>query len=268
MTRVITSLQNKRVKNAARLRNRRGRKAQDRIIIDGAREVLRALEAGVEAVEIFLCEELIRRPEAQRAVEMGRQLGIPMLQTAPAVFEKLAFGDRAEGVVAVAATPRSALPALVLPENPLVVILERVEKPGNLGGVVRTADAVGAAAVVVADAAADLYCPNAVRASLGTIFSLPVVAAGGRDVLAWLRRQEMGVFAARVEGSVNYTDVDYTGPSAIVLGSEASGLSPWWQADDITSISLPLLGSADSLNVSATAAVLMYEALRQRREAR
>ena len=152
-----------------------------------------------------------------------------------------------------------------LPENPLLVVLEYLEKPGNLGSIVRTADAVGASAVLVADAAADLYNPNAIRASLGTVFTVRLAAASSQEVAAWLRRTGVRIFAARVDGAVTFWDADFRGPAAVVLGSEAHGLSSQWRADDITPISLPLLGHGDSLNVSAAAAVILYEATRQRR---
>ena len=141
-----------------------------------------------------------------------------------------------------------------------------MEKPGNLGAVLRSADAAGVSAVIVADGRTDLYNPNAIRASLGTIFTLPVCEAASGEVLAWLRQRKYNIFAARVDGSVAYTAVDYRGPTAIVLGSEAAGLSSIWTGDDIQAVRLPMLGVADSLNVSVTAAVLFYEALRQRKE--
>jgi len=131
--------------------------------------------------------------------------------------------------------------------------------------VVRTADAAGVQMVLVADTAVDLYSPNAIRASLGTVFTLPVVSATGKEVLRWLRAQQTAIFAARVDGAVEYTSVCYQGRSAIVLGSEAQGLSPLWKGPDVTAVSLPMLGRADSLNVSVTAGVLIYEALRQKR---
>ncbi len=143
-------------------------------------------------------------------------------------------------------------------------MLEKIEKPGNVGAVVRSADAAGVAAVIVADSGSDLYNPNAIRASLGTIFTLPVYAATSTETLACCAPAETQDFAARVDGAVDYTECDFASPAAFVLGSEAEGLSNTWQADDINSIRLPMRGAADSLNVSATAAVLFYEALRQR----
>ena len=262
----IKSLQNPRVKAAVRLRDRRHREKQGRTLIDGARELSRAIEAGLPLVEVFVCEPLCAGPDARRLLAALPGCGAEILHVTEPVFQKLAFGDRAEGVLGVAATPSRTLADLALPDNPLVAVLEGVEKPGNVGAVLRTADAAGLAALVVADGRTDLHNPNAVRASLGTIFTLPVGEATAAETLDWLRRNGLAVYAAHVEGSVPYTEVDYQPPAAIVLGSEAQGLTDLWSGDDVTSVRLPVLGAADSLNVSATAAVLFYEALRQRSE--
>ncbi len=261
----ITSLQNPRVKNAVRLRDGRHREKQGRILIDGARELALAVEAGVELVELFVCEPLLKSREAKRVVA-GLSLSVAeVLHVSEPVLGKLAFGDRAEGVLGVAATPQRGLRDLVLPDKPRVAVLEGVEKPGNLGAVVRSADAAGLDAVIVADGRTDLFNPNAIRASLGTLFTMPLASARSRETLDWLRGHGLSIFAARVEASVPYTEADYRGPAAIVLGSEARGLADVWAADQVTAVRLPMLGSADSLNVSATAAVLFYEALRQRK---
>lgn len=187
------------------------------------------------------------------------------MQVSEAVFHKLAFGSREEGVLGVAEMPQRTLDDLVLPkQNPLVAVLEGVEKPGNIGAVLRSADAASVSALILADAKTDLYNPNAIRASLGTIFTVPLCEATSNDTLAWLRKNGFRIVVARVDGSVPYSKIDYGGPTAIVLGSESAGLSPAWTAADITAIRLPMLGVADSLNVSVTAAVIFYEALRQR----
>jgi len=260
---IITSLQNPRVKAAARLRDRAGRDDQGRIIIDGVREITRAIAAGVEIVELYIFPELCRDAEHQRL--LAAAANVERLEVVPHVMEKLAFGHRVEGVVAVARPPQRKLADLKLHPGALVAIVEGVEKPGNLGAIIRTADAAGVAAVIVADGGTDLYNPNAIRASLGAIFTLPVCAATSQQTLAWLREQQFHLFAARVDAEADYTTADFRGRAAVALGSEAHGLSNHWQADDITSIRLPLLGSVDSLNLSATAAVLFYESLRQRR---
>ncbi len=262
----ITSAQNPRVKNAVRLRDGRQRRLQGRMLIDGVREMDRAIAAGVVLREVFVCPALCTGEAAAELLARLPQTGAELLAVTESVFLKLAFGQRAEGVLAVAEPPVAPLAALRLPEAPLVAVLEGIEKPGNVGAVLRSADGAGLDAVVVADPRTDLFNPNAIRASLGTIFSVPVREAAGAEVLAWLRENGLHVAAARVDGSVPYTEVDYRRPTAIVLGSEAEGLSPRWHAPDVTGVRLPMLGAADSLNVSAAAAVLFYEARRQRGE--
>lgn len=233
-------------------------------MIDGARELARAMAANVAVRDVFVCPALCRSEESRRLLETLSTSGTAVLEVTEAVFAKIAFGERAEGVLGIAATPSTSLDDLTLPENPLVAVLEGVEKPGNIGAVLRSADGAGLSAVVVADPRTDLFNPNAIRASLGTIFSVPVAAAAGSEVLAWLRHRSLQILAARVEGAVSYTAVDYRRPTAIVLGSEAHGLTPIWTGADVRPIALPMFGAADSLNVSAAAAVLFYEALRQR----
>jgi RNA methyltransferase, TrmH family len=262
---VITSLQNPRVKNAVRLRDGRHREKQGRILIDGTRELRRAIDGGVKLIEAFVCEPLCHGDDARHLLAALPQTGSEVRHVNEAVFERLAFGQRTEGVLGVAGMPKPTLADLRFSSAaPLVAVLEGVEKPGNVGAVLRSADAAGVSAVIVADGRTDLYNPNAIRASLGTIFTMRVCEAASGDALAWLRQRNFTIVAARVDGSVRYTEVDYRGPTAIVLGSEAAGLSPIWTGDDIRAVRLPMLGAADSLNVSVTAAVLFYEALRQR----
>lgn len=262
----ITSLHNPRVKAAARLRDARHRQKQRRMVIDGAREIARAAAAGVPLEEVYVCPELVHSDEARRLLDELPARVADTFQVTEPVFEKLAFGDRAEGIVAVAAVPSVQLADLRLPADALVAVVEGIEKPGNVGAVLRSADGAGLSALIVADGGTDLYNPAAIRASLGTIFTLPVCQADSAETLAWLRAAGLRIFAARVDGSVPYTRADFRGPAAIVLGSEAGGLSAAWHAADIQAIRLPMLGAADSLNVSATAAILFYEALRQRTE--
>ena len=261
---LITSVHNQRVKDAAKLRERRQREKQGRTLIDGGREIQRAIQAGIELVEVFLCDGFCYENQFQPIVAALEDARIAVLPCAPEVFAKVAYGERADGIVAVAATPRRSLDDLKLTAPALVAVLVGLEKPGNVGAVLRSADAAGVAAVIVADGGTDLHNPNAIRASLGTIFSLPVCEATTSETLAWLRTNNVRVFAARVDGAIDYTAADFSGSSAIILGSEKAGLRKDWQDEDISAIKLPMHGVADSLNVSATAAVLFYEALRQR----
>lgn len=259
----ITSLHNPRIKAAARLRDRSGRDDQGRIIIDGNREIGRALAAGVQIVELYYVPEQLE-PEDERLLASVRKSPAEIIEVTPAVLEKLAFGQRHEDMVAVAIPPSRSLDDLVLSDDALIAVVEGAEKPGNLGAILRTADAAGVGAVIAADGSTDLYNPNAIRASLGAIFTVPVCTATSQNTLAWLRKNEMRLFAARVDGAIEYTKADFRGRTALILGSEAHGLTEQWTDADITPIRLPLLGSVDSLNLSVTAAVLFYEALRQR----
>jgi TrmH family RNA methyltransferase len=260
----ITSLSNPRVKAAVRLRDRRGRDKQGRILIDGLREIARAQKAGVQFVEVFVAAESATSPQARALLVELSQRRVPLLEVSAGVLKKLAYGARNEGLIAVAEPPRRALADLGLPERALVAVLEGIEKPGNVGAVLRSADAAGVSAVIVADAGTDLFNPNCIRASLGTLFTLPVCEASTVAVRQWLRKEGFTAYAARVDAAVDYRQVEMAPRSAIVLGSEARGLSATWSEPDVTAVKLPMLGMADSLNVSVTAAVLFYEALRRR----
>jgi TrmH family RNA methyltransferase len=263
---LITSVHNPRVKEASKLRDRRDRQRQGRLLIDGIRELHRAVEAGVELVELFFCPERCSGEEAYAVLAQAGQLGTraPAVYTVtPAVLEKLAYGERAEGLLGVARLPQRSLRDLSLPPTGLVLVLEQVEKPGNVGAVLRTADAVGAAAVIVCGGT-DLFNPNVIRASLGTIFTVPVCSADSESTKAWLLQSNARLFTARVDGAVDYTTVDLTGLVALVFGAESQGLSERWLGPQVTPIRLPMLGRADSLNVSVAAAVMSYESLRQR----
>ena len=262
---LISSVQNPRVKAAARLRERSGRDDQGRIIIDGGREIGRALETGVEIVELYIVRQLCGDELHERVLAAANQAGIEQIDVTPQVMEKLAYGNRVEGIVAVAIPPKHKLVDWQPPTDALVAVVEGAEKPGNLGAILRTADAAGVCAVLVADGGTDLYNPNAIRASLGAIFTVPTFSVSSEMALTWLREHKFRILAARVDGSIEYTAADFSGRCAIALGSEARGLSAAWHAAEINAIRVPLVGSVDSLNLSATAAVLFYEALRQRR---
>jgi len=261
----ITSTANPRLKAALRLRGRRERDRTGLTLIDGARETARARAGGARLREAFVSAQYCLDAECRAALEGLREAGIPTWEVGPEAFARLAYGDRLDGIVAVAEAPLRSLADLDLPPDPLIAVIEGVEKPGNLGAVLRTADGAGVNAVVIAEPGTDLLNPNVIRASLGTIFALPVAVASTGDILTWLRQRGIRIIAARVQASAAYTTVDYGGAVAIALGSEARGLSDAWAELADASVHVPMLGVADSLNVSATAAVLFYEALRQRR---
>ncbi|MEX1042743.1 MAG: TrmH family RNA methyltransferase [Pirellulaceae bacterium] len=262
----INSLQNSRIKDAVRLRNRRERRSSGRTLIDGVRELTRALACDFPVTEVFFSEAVIDPADlaALRAV-LHKHPQVEMIRVSEPVLEKLSFGDRLEGVVAVARCPVRNLADIPLGKNPLIVVLERVEKPGNLGALLRTLDAVGGDLLISADGQTDLYNPNVIRASSGAVFRVPVVEATTEETLTFLCQIGATICAARVDGSRVYTELDYRDqPIALVLGNEAEGLTDRWTGIDIEAIHLPMRGIADSLNVSTTAAVLLYEVLRQR----
>lgn len=260
----ITSLTNARIKAAVRLRDRRERETTGTTIIDGGRELLRALDRGVGVVEAFVEPGLIRDPDARAALDMLHAIRAPIVEVSPAVFAKVAYGDRSDGVVAIVRTPVLELEDLEVPAAALIVVIESLEKPGNLGAILRSADGAGADAVIAADPRTDLFNPNAIRASLGTIFSLPIAAGSTAAVLDWLERHAVRPIAAHLDASTSYGDADLRGSLAIVLGSEATGLTSAWDRPSVERVRIPMHGTADSLNVSVAAAVLLFEARRQR----
>lgn len=263
----ITSPANPRIKAARRLREADERRARGLTLIDGIREIERALAAGVPCEEVFLLEG---SPPAigdlpSRLAAAGARLSL----LGSAAFGRIAFGERNEGLVAVVRMRPASLAAFTpRPGRPLLV-LEGLEKPGNLGAILRTADAAGLGGVIVADGRTDPTNPAAIRASLGTLFAVPLAVADGEATLDWLAARGRRLAAAVPAGGRPWHQADLGGESAILLGSEAGGLSGRWQAAadagrmPMEMISLPMLGVADSLNVSAAAAVLAYESLRQ-----
>ena len=259
----LTSTRNPRVRAAAALRDRRAREETGLTLVDGARELTRALEGGAIVVEVFV-EDARLGSEGAAAVAEARRRGAAVLGVSGPVLDRLAYGARSEGLVATVRVPSMALTDLRLPADALVVVLEGVEKPGNLGAVLRTADAAAADAVIAADPRTDLFNPNAIRASLGTIFAVPLAAGPSAMVRDSLADRGLTLLAARVDADALYTEVDLRGPIAVVLGSEADGLSDAWTGPSVVPVRLPMLGVADSLNVSIAAAVILYEARRQR----
>ena len=260
----ISSTRNPRVTQAIRLRDRRGREQQGRIIIDGEREIRLAIAGGVQLIELFFCRAISPSAELDSLLRKTAGGGADTIEVTEPVMQKLAFGERREGIVAVAKRPQRRLQDLKVASGSLIAVVEGVEKPGNLGAILRTADAAGVSAAIVADGRTDLYNPNAIRSSLGAIFTVPTCEATSEESLVWLRNQKLRLIAARVDGGVNYTEATFRGGTAIIFGSEAHGLTERWRGPDITAVRLPMLGQVDSLNLSVTAAVLLYEALRQR----
>jgi TrmH family RNA methyltransferase len=262
---LITSLQNPRIKQAVRLRERRDRDEAGLFLIEGRREVARALANGWALQTLYFCRDLFAGPAEEVTLARAAAAGSECVACSPAVFGKLAYGDRAEGLLAIAPQRHRALADLQLPPNPLLIIAEAIEKPGNLGTILRSADAAGVHAVIVCDGCTDIHNPNVVRASIGTLFTVPVVEAASAETLAWLRANKIAVLAATPHTDHEYTAVDLTRGVAIVVGQEQTGLTDRWMEQADLKVKIPMLGQADSLNVAAATTLLLFEAVRQRR---
>ena len=258
----ITSTANARVKQLVTLRRRRARDAAGVTVAEGYAELALALSAGTVPHTVYLCPDLAYDPRG--ITQTLRDSGTEIVRVSRAVFGKVAYRESPDGWLAVVPAVRADLDALELGERPLVLVCEGVEKPGNLGAILRTADAAGATAVVAADPATDWGNPNVVRASKGTVFGVPVASASSGDVLTWIRRHQLTLIAAAPGASTTLSGVDLTGPVALAFGSESDGLSSAWLEQAEHAITIPMFGRADSLNVAASAAIVTYEAVRQR----
>jgi TrmH family RNA methyltransferase len=260
----INSLTNPRIKELVRLRNRRTREAESEILIDGLREISRAVAAGHRPSEIYFCDEYLKEAEARELLAGFRKSGAKTIETSPAVFDKIRYGDRTGGIVSVASRPHRTLADINPDKAGLVCVLEGLEKPGNLGAILRSADGAGVGALLIVDPVIDIYNPNAIRASIGTIFSIPMVELDANGAIGWLKSNGYAIVAASPDAKRMYAEQDLSVRTAIVLGSESKGLSPLWNRPEVAKIRIPMAGIADSLNVAATAAILFYEAARQR----
>ena len=261
---ILSSRHNPRFREALALREVRERRGRGLLLVDGAREIGRALAAGLAFEEAWVARERVRSADGRDALAALEAAGSPIIEVTPELLARLAYGDRDDGIVAVVAAPPTDLDALDLPPEPLVAVVEGVEKPGNLGAIVRSADGAMVDAVIVADPVSDPWNPNAIRASTGTILSMPIAVCSSTDARAHLETRGIRVVAADPDGDRPYHEVDLTGGVAIVLGAEAGGLSDAWRDGSVERVRIPMRGRADSLNVSTTAAVLLFEARRQR----
>lgn len=261
MVLLITSLQNPRIKEAVKLRERRKREETGTFLIEGYRELSRAVAARWEIETLFYCPEFFLGSNESSLIELI--LGEKFCCN-EAVFEKLSYRDRPDGLLAVARQQRKMLEDLPLSKNPFLLVAESIEKPGNLGTILRSADAVGVDGLIIADPNTDLFNPNVVRASVGTLFHVPVVSATTEETLRFLEEKKITVLSATPQAEKNFTKEDCTIPLAIVVGSEQYGLTkPWFEATK-KQVRIPMKGMADSLNVSAATTLLLYEVLRQR----
>ena len=241
---IITSVQNTRVKHVVALQQKSSlRREEGLFVVEGQREIEHCVACGYEVVELY------KKDENVSAV----------------VYEKMAYRGSTEGMIAVVKCKEHTLKDLRLKENPLIVVLESVEKPGNLGAVLRTAEAAGVDAVIVCDPLTDVYNPNVIRASIGGVFCVPTAVCSSEECIAFLKAHQIQILTAQLQDSYEYYDYDMRQATAIVMGTESTGLSQQWREAADAHIRIPMLGRLDSLNVSVSAAILMYEAVRQRK---
>ena len=256
MEELITSAQNPKVRLLQALQQKSSERRQHGLfVVEGRREVERCIANGYEVVSVFCCPEIF----GGSWTGQGRVFNV-----SAAIYDKLAYRGGTEGVIAEVKVKEHTLDTLTLPDDALVVVLESVEKPGNLGAVLRSADAAGVDAVIVCDPLTDLYNPNLIRSSTGAFFSVPCVACTSADCISYLKERGIQILTAQLQDSRLYYDVDMRRPTAIVMGTEATGLTDQWRRAADAHIRIPMLGCTDSLNVSVSAAILMYEAVRQR----
>jgi len=253
----ISSLQNPKVKNLVKLIEKSSeRKSQNLIVVEGLRELGLAISAGMEIFQLYFCPSIGANAEALEAQQY--------FEVSKEVFAKIAYRENSDGYIALLKPRYYTLQNLPLTNNPFIIILEAVEKPGNLGAIMRTADASNIDAVIICDPRTDIYNPNAIRSSVGCIFTVPIVVSNNEEVKEWLDEKNINHYAAALTATKFYTDIDFKKSSAIIMGTEATGLSDFWLKNSTSQIKIPMEGKIDSLNVSISTAVLTFEAKRQR----
>ena len=258
---MITSLQNERIKHLVQLQQKSSLRRQEGLfVVEGRRELQHCVTAGYEVKTIFVDSRKIEALQGVNCIEAE------ILEVSQKVYEKIAYRESTEGVVAVVEARKSTLYDLKQKkgENPLYVVIESVEKPGNLGAILRSADAARVDGVIVCDPLTDLYNPNLIRASIGAIFTVPTVVCTSEECITWLKKNKVQILTAQLQDSSLYYYVDMTKATAIVMGTEATGLTQQWRDAADKHIRIPMCGKLDSLNVSVSSAILMYEAVRQR----
>ena len=264
---LISSLTNPRIKHIVKLRERRYRDKEKTMIIEGFRSLYRAADNGVFSKELYICRDyFLGKNEDELIRKLSEEGGTKIFETEKNVFKKISYRDRPEGLLAVAPQFGLGLEELDVHENSLFVVGEGIEKPGNLGTILRSADAAGADAVVVCDACTDLFNPNVVCASVGTMFTMKLAETTTEDFIAWCREKGVQTLATTPHTDFAYDHVDMTGPTAIVMGTEQYGLKETWMEQADQKVLIPMFGQADSLNVATATTLVLFEAVRQRRE--
>lgn len=259
----ITSAQNPRIKNLIHLQKAKERKEQNVFVLEGSKEYSQAIRHNYQFAAIFVCPDLISEVHF-KALSTGINHDAEVYPVSKEVFDKIAYREGSGGIIALARPKSHRLEDLNLKANPLLLILEAVEKPGNLGAILRTADAAGVDAVIVCDPQTDIYNPNVVRSSIGCLFSVPLAVCISDEAIAWLKSNNIAIYCTYLKAAVSYTKVDFTQPSAIVMGTESEGITAKWVTAADQNIIIPMQGSADSMNVSTATAVVVFEACRQR----
>ncbi|MEI6124466.1 MAG: RNA methyltransferase [Bacteroidota bacterium] len=260
----ISSQQNAKIKNVVLLQKKFGaRKEQQLIVIEGIKELGIAVANGFEIDSLFFCHEIIK-DRAQFNEIVATMKPMKQISVSAEVFAKIAYREDSGGVVALAKPTYCSFQEVSLPKNPLILVLDGVEKPGNLGAVLRTMDAVAADLLIVCDTQTDIYNPNVIRASIGCVFSKKIVVCSSTEAIDWLQQHHIHIFAAALQTTQFYHQADYSGPSALVFGTESTGLTPIWLKAATVVVKIPMLGTIDSLNVSNSLAIVAYEAKRQR----
>ena len=265
----ITSAQNPKIKTLLELQEKsKARKKAGLFVVEGRRELIHCIEVEYEPHTLFICRDILTDKgldEILAAIEENFcGSTYPIVEISQQLYDKVAYRGGTEGVIAEMHCKELSLDGLKLKENPLVVVLESVEKPGNLGAVLRSADASGVDAVIVCDPLTDMYNPNLIRSSIGAVFTVPVATAASEETIEWLKAKGIKIYTAQLQDSEWYYDTDMKGGTAIVMGTEATGLTDSWRKAADAHIKIPMLGRLDSLNVSVSAAILMFEAVRQR----
>ena len=261
---VIASLQNPKVKNTLLLHKTRGRKKQNLFLVEGKKEVSRAINAGYAFKRIFICQEIFDA-DTQEFFNI-ENLPTEVIYVTLQVYAHMAYRKESEGIIGWAIPQSHELEKIKLSENPIILVVDAIEKPGNLGAIIRTADAAGIDALIISDTRTDIYNPNVVRSSLGALFTTQIGVGNAEEVVKWLKKNSVSIFCTALTASRLYTDIDFKQPSAIVMGAEATGLSETWLSQSDQNIIIPMRGVVDSMNVSVSAGIVLFEAVRQRKD--
>ncbi|MBI4746572.1 MAG: RNA methyltransferase [Deltaproteobacteria bacterium] len=263
---VITSAKNPKVRDAVKLTDRRQRDLTGLMLIEGIKELALAIKGGVSIKRLFYCDALFKGSEEDLILKAAAAQSAELIPVSAHVFEKMAYREDSFGLIAVAKQPIKTLNEIPLKNPPLIIVVEGVEKPGNLGAILRSADAAGVDCIIVCGKSTDIYNPNVVRASIGTVFIVPVVKTTASESVNWLREKGIKTIATSPHAELEYFDANLGGPCAIVMGSEHEGLSESWLSIADLLVRIPMMGLADSLNLAMSTTIMLYEAVRQRRE--